>query len=437
MSIVDFQVQLELVMNEPEANDHFTKYLQRSLNLEGYLFLRKLEKLKSPQTKNAEKAQLVIEIYKDFVCIGSQHEVNIDGFARNKVEQAIESAKQLENTEELVVTTEVFAPIETVVSREIREDAFARYVRSEDFLYFVADKGEDYLKRIAADASLKGKIELVFRNSDFEGMSITDKDIAFVLRMNEDSPDWRPLRRTKSKDAKERDHYAYISKTSYHVGDSIEGLHLCKFTGILPYSAEEVIYAISRIDTSKAYDNNQTAWHGVQYTKEDASNPNLPYSTMHSYWEADLHLPFHKHRHCIQMSTIVEDTARRAYIWAGKTTRVFDEKIESVYNSTKQRKNMINCDFVYGYTVYKISDSMCRYVHAVYADVKIKMGLTLFKMVMKKREEGIHEGFLAVCKLHKLHGFSQREKDGGLMTSLNEYRARYLPNENSVKTWEI
>jgi hypothetical protein len=69
---------------------------------------------------------------------------------------------------------------------------------------------------------------------------------------------------------------------------------LCKFTGIIPYSAEEAIYAISRIDTSKP--TTTTKQRGMEYnTKEDASNPNLPYSTMHSYWEADLHLPFHKH----------------------------------------------------------------------------------------------------------------------------------------------
>ncbi len=78
-----------------------------------------------------------------------------------------------------------------------REDAFPRYVRSEAFQKFSVEQGDTFVQSILADLSATGKHQLVFRQSDFEQTSVTDKDIAFVLRMNEDSTDWEPLRRTK------------------------------------------------------------------------------------------------------------------------------------------------------------------------------------------------------------------------------------------------
>jgi hypothetical protein len=226
LSIENYQVQLELVMNEPDAHEHFVKYLKRSLNLEGYLFLCQVKELQSPQMRDAQKAELVCSIYRDFIRLKSTHELNIDNHAREKVESVILETDQLSNSRELLVSQNVFAPVAHIVARELKEDAFPRYIRSEDFLEFIKTTGEDYLRLIAMDASLNGKQELVFRTSDFEATNITDKDICFVLRMNEDSTDWSPLRRTKKKDTKERDTYSYISKSSYHVADSIDGLHL-------------------------------------------------------------------------------------------------------------------------------------------------------------------------------------------------------------------
>jgi hypothetical protein len=438
-SLAKYQVQLDLIKTVPEANEHFKQYLQRSFTFESYLFLLEVDKMKLPQYSSEQKASKIVQIYKDFICIGSPHEVNIDNKAREKVEAVLVESKQLDHLDQLLVNTDVFYPVEAVVSRELRMDAFPRYIRSEDFIEFVSKKDEDFLRQIAVVDVPWGAQELVFRPSDFQSTRMTDKDIIFVLRMNEDSPDWTSLRATKKKDVKERDHYCYISKTSYHVGDAIEGLHLCKFTGYVPYSAEHLLEAISNIETSKAYDNNQTLWCAADYVPMD-SGAN-PFSTFVSYWEADIRIPLSRQRHCVQLSTCVYDSARKCYIWAGKTTRTFNERVQQVYNETPQRRKMVTVDFIYGYTVYKISEDKCRYVHSIYADIKLKMGLSMFKMVMKKREKGIHQGFLAVCqqlaKVNKETPLSDRSEKNGVMKTFDDYMTKYLPNEESIKTWDL
>jgi hypothetical protein len=434
-SLADYQVQLDLVKTVPEANEHFKQYLQRSFSFEGYLFLLEVEKLKSPQFSNEQKAGMIVQIYKNFICLKSPHEVNIDNRARDRVTAILMESKQLDHLDQLVVPLDVFYPVEAVVSRELRMDAFPRYIRSEDFMEFVSKKDETFLRQIAAVDAKWGAQELVFRPSDFQSTKLTDKDIIFMIRLNEDSPDWAPLRATKKNDIKEQDHYCYISKTSYHVGDAIEGLHLCKFTGYVPYSAEHLLEAIAKPETAKSFDHNMSVLQDVDYVPLDS---NTPYPILYTYYEANLGIPFHKNRHCIQMCTVVYDTTRKCYMWVGKSTSVFNDKIEQVYHGTPQRKKMVPCDFVYGYTIYKISENKCRYVHSVYADVKVKMGLSMFKMVMKKREQGLHDGFISVCEqLRQANEAGHDKQREGPMKALDDNMARYLPTEESTKTWDL
>jgi hypothetical protein len=72
----------------------------------------------------------------------------------------------------------------------------------------------------------------------------------------------------------------------------------------------------------------------------------------------------------------------------------------------------------------------------VYIDPKIKIGLPLFRIIVKKRDAGINAGFMAVCKETEKNGFNRREDDL-MLRSLDEYMEKYLPNKDSIKTWEI
>jgi hypothetical protein len=235
--------------------------------------------------------------------------------------------------------------------------------------------------------------------------------------------DWEPLRATK-KNAVERDYYTYISKTSYAIGDQITGLQLGKITGTLPFSAEEVLHSIVKTDTSKLWDHNQTHWEMVHYQPIDHKHP---YACCHTDFEMTTGVPMMHKRYSLQMSTVVYDTERKCYIWVGKS---LDEPL------ARDTSHMVKADFLYGYALYQISSTKMRYVHVVYADLKNNMISTLFKTAMKKREKGLHQGFMQVCKLAQSEGFPRPEKDCGLLKSFDEFKDTYL-QDDAVKTWEI
>ncbi len=110
-----------------------------------------------------------------------------------------------------------------------------------------------------------------------------------------------------------------------------------------------------------------------------------------------------------------------------------------VYNqdfNKKERQKMVTIDYLQGYTVYKISDTMCRYVHCVYADIKVKLGVTVFKAAMKTREQGLYKGFMKVCEIYK-NDYKEKAREGTLFKSLSDFRAKHLPDESSVKTWTV
>lgn len=81
-----------------------------------------------------------------------------------------------------------------MVVREPKED---RYLHSELFIELVKKQGENFMKTIADDIASIARNVLVFCPGDSKSTMITDKDIAFILKLNEDRSDWIPVRRSK------------------------------------------------------------------------------------------------------------------------------------------------------------------------------------------------------------------------------------------------
>jgi hypothetical protein len=487
-----YEMQFELLLDEPSAVEHFTYHLRRNLNQEPLLFTVAVRNVRLAPEE--DKLVLINSIYEEYIREGAASEINIDAIVRRDIKerlsilqtlvleaiekqresldrnsstvddlkkesfsktkpkesffkQAFNPRKRIDEKENLlrdqsieVIQIEepsepkqlvkptnynIFEDVQQIILRELKEDAFPRYVRSQDFFEFIKLKGVKMIQLLGKNITQEGRNALVYRPRDFKSDAITDKDIIFILKLNEDSLDWEPLRKAK-RNMVNREYYTYISKTSYAIGDQINGLQLGKITGTLPFSAEEVLRSIVRQDTSKLWDANSTHWEQVDYQKIDSRHP---YACCHTDYEMSTGVPMMHHRYSLQLSTVVYDTERKCYIWVGKS---LDQPL------ARDTSHMVKADFLYGYTLYKINSKKMRYVHCVYADLKNNMISSLFRTAMKKRETGLHQGFMQVCKLAQENGFPRPQNDCGLLTSLDDFMAKYLSTDSTgVKTWDI
>ncbi|KAL0479804.1 loco [Acrasis kona] len=409
---------------------HFSVYLSKSLNLEGFMFLHKLKTIKSPLTSPQEKVFAIKEIYYTYISMDGYNTINIDDKTRRLIESDIKQSNQL-CTDELVVDFDIFVRAEKVVMKELKEDAFPRYIRSVEFAEFLHSKGEKYIKNISTNASFNASDEVVFRSSDFNSALLTDKDIEFILKINDNDKGWVPMRSTSGKFIG-----CYISRKLHHSGDMIKGLRLCKFVGNLPYSAEHVLRSITLFKTSKIYDRNQKVYEELDYVKTSRKG-GIPFSLCYAYWEGVLNVPLVRRRKCIQVSTIVYDTERKAYIWFGKSTRTINKKLELALNANNKRKEAEELDYHWSYCIYETGEDECRYVHTVYADIKLNSLVdSLFKINMKRRAKGLHEGFSKVCDYCPSPGAACKGQ-AYLLRTLEDFKARYIPHYDSVKTWKV
>jgi hypothetical protein len=427
--VTNYEVRFESVFTSEPIQQNFREFLERNLNAESLLFVLAVSDFKKIKVEK-EKVKKALQILMTYVTEGSDQEINVSSEVRKKCVRAFSESHQLEKSNELVVPSTVFEEAVLVVQRELRDDAFARFVRSESFIRFCKLKGEAYLDTIADNISEIARNALSFRPTDFLSRRINDRDVTFILRLSEDSPDWTPIRRTRAGE-KEKNQYAYISKTSYAIGDSMD-LKLFKITGVLPYSAEQVMHSITRQDTSTMYDANSTCWEPIEYLESTDTD----YACVHCNFEMSLRIPFMKKRHSMQVITMCYDPSRQCYIWIGKTSTQYSEKSDKVINN-KRTSSMIKAEYLYGYVLYKISDNKMRYVHVSYADLKMKsMSDTLFKMAVKKRAKGIHEGFGAVCELMAKESFTRPTNDcGGILRTLDEFQDRYIKT-GKPKIWD-
>jgi hypothetical protein len=335
-----YEVQMSRVFVVPDLREHFSKYLRRSLNEDSFLFMLAIREFKT-SIVTIDKVRVALHILDEFITKESLHEVNIDYKTKLTVIHAFEYTQQRQNFDVLIVPLNVFDAMYSIVYRELREDAFPRYIRSHDFRSFISDRGEQFLRNISVETT-PTKPTTTVRPEDFIDHTITDRDISFILRMNEDSNDWISLRATKHNEL-EREQYSYISRNRWACGEHLSGLHLSKFTGLLPCSAEEALYALCDWDMRSIHDKLTIGADTLDYKKIDAD---IPYPVAMYYIECKL-LFFLRNRATVGMVTTVYDTERQCYSMVGKSSRNFKQ-----YDiKQRSRRSTVMIDGITGFTV--------------------------------------------------------------------------------------
>jgi hypothetical protein len=280
--------------------------------------------------------------------------------------------------------------------------------------------GEDFVREIAVDSTHQKLGILSFQPSDFRTDTITDKDLCFILKMNEDSRDWTLL-------SDRGVCQCYISKSSFAIGNLAKGLKLAKLTGVLPYSAEQVVSAMTNYEYMKAAEPMSTEFLQFGYI-EAGKNNTYPYSCAIVRNIFSMGTSLMSMRYFLSLCTQVYDTERKAYIIAWKSTDVIDAKVPS---------NYIKCSFITGYTFYKISETKTRYMQSFYIDMQLPFeSQILLNSLLKKRLKLNHKGLTEACELNKKTNFEKKE-DWGAFKTFEEYRDKYLSAPDSVKTWNI
>jgi hypothetical protein len=417
----NYEVQFDLVLSVPEALENLYTFLKQGRNEESLDFILLVNKFKSlGSSHREEQVAIMTDLCENYLALGGTKELNIDDGERRLVLQKIRET-QLEDS----IDTTIFDSVFHMISRELQMDGFMRWTRSDLYNKLVNKAGRPLLERIAIDISQFDRNAIILRPDDFHATTISDKDIKFILRMNEDSPDWVLLQKPHQVNTHQQ--YTFVSKTRYTMGDDLGGMYLSKFTGVLPFSAKHVIESLVDTKLRRKYDVQQSQYQFLDYFKAGADNNN-DYSCALSYYAVSLPWPFKK-RGCINLSTLVYDQKRRCYIWAGKSTDAFDERRE-------KDSDTLTIDSIYGYTVYEISEKESRYCHFVYANGKMSFdSFSLMRMYNLQRGDGIHKGILDVCKATVTKACIH---DGmRLLDTLQDFKSKYMADEKSCKNYDL
>ncbi|KAL0480861.1 RGS4 [Acrasis kona] len=393
-----YEVQLELVLQVPKALNHLHQYLKSCYNEDGLSFLIEVEeyKLITDLEKKMTKAD---DIVNKFVKFESPYEINIDSASRNEIVQKTK------------LTNSLFEPITNVVFRELNLDAFSRYVRSKELKTFLSFEGERFTSSISLDLRKAGSMsQLLCQPKVLKEKFISDRDICFIMYLNQDTSDWKCVHRGS-------DYASYISKSTYTCG-SMRDLKLGKATGVLEYNIEDCLEMLN--SDKREYDGQQAQELKTIYIPADEANDN-PYSFVCRNYVMSM-TPFHARRRLPLIGTVVRDGERNAYHLIFKTTTSFNDVMPPVNGA-------LDCSMFSGYSLFKISDTTTRYVHSYYIDVRAAMADLLVKKLAIDRARQHQKKFKEIL----LNMPPGRRTDNAMRKCLEDFTARY----GDEKVWKL
>jgi hypothetical protein len=413
LSLSNFEFKFDLVFQNQEAQENLLTYLKLSLSEELLWFIQGVKEFKilTDKKKLHEKAQYLLDT---FVKEQSPHEINID---QNIRESILTCIHEMNNKNEKIPWN-TFDTAFLMVYRELGSEVFPRYICTKQFQEFVANKGEKFLKMIALDLNTIGdRSAYLFKPNDFLSTHVIDRDICFILRLNEDSDDWTALQLRGR-----NDYNAYVSKTDYSIG-GLSGLKLGKVIGNIPKSAEQVLANDLDRGIKRFLPDGTDAVCKQEYVRAGDGNGHA-YSSVLSRYQADVgHIGIRNiRRDFMFVSTVVYDTKRRSFVHVGKTSRAFNES-----NGKKNVKG----DAIFGYTYVQVSNKMCCYVHTFYLDLKLHGKSGDFEEMVKSRADAYHSELLRSCSTEESSCL------GPLNDTLEDFKKNYLAEPNAQKTWNI
>ncbi|KAL0484676.1 regulator of G-protein signaling [Acrasis kona] len=407
--IRDYTFEFDKTFEDDLLSKDFYKYLKANHNNDSYDFLKSTKKYIKLGPESNKGAAL--EIVDKFIRHNSPSEINVDFSSRTRIISTIENSV----SQNIEIPSNVFDSVYFIVYRELRSDAFSRYIRSEVFYDFLQEKSDEYITQIAqfSDTDTSYKSAITFGNEDFCQTTITDKDIKLVLRLSEDSSSWQSIKSTKKNEV-EKSMYGYISKKCYKGPDNFN-IKLAKFTGILPCSAREAIYAMCDGSIGRKWDAGSVRCGDLGFIDNEQDSYSV---SLHDHYASISKLL--SHRSSVVMNTIVYDSVRKCYSSVSKTTNAFEEfELEGV-----------KIKFYCGITFYEISENRCRYAYVIYIILVTKIHEIMFLHAMKKKAEGTHQGLLETIELSRAKQF--QKPGGNFLKTLDLFEQRY-----PSKTWDI
>jgi hypothetical protein len=368
------------------------------------------------ETDPKTKVQSAKTIADTFIKDGSSLEVNIDGFTKSAFLKNLDQiSPEYDNLDTL------FDATYKLVFLELKSDSFVRYLDSETFKDFAKKKGHKFMNELCPQEAVK---QLEIKWSPFDvNWCIQNDDVVTLLRMVEDLSNWTPLQVTKKFD-REKDYYSYINRTRIPLDPSVPDQMGAKFVGVLPVSAEQALYVL--ID--REY---RPKWEPfVKYQTELPMHKEGDYSQTVAYAEMKL-MFFLKTRFCCGNTSILYDSERRCYLLISKTTTGVDHK------PLMRKKSAISSIHMSVYVIYKITDSKCRYVAMNHSFLNMSYDISdgLFKTMMRKRGKFLFEYWLQLSKERVEKYGNEKPRFCPELDTLDDFKQKYLPNLDSVKTW--
>ena len=166
-SLHDYEVQFDKVMVVAEARQLFADFLKKNLTEESLLFIHDVDEFKRIEDKKEQVTKILV-IVDTYILKGAKKEINIDGRERELIEKQIAESKQRENTDTIVVQARLFDRVYPLILQEMKQDSFARFIRSVQFSKFANQKGEDFIKQIAIHVSLLERKDILILFSQRE-----------------------------------------------------------------------------------------------------------------------------------------------------------------------------------------------------------------------------------------------------------------------------
>jgi hypothetical protein len=416
----NYEVQFDLIFQVPQLKENFYSYLKATLNEDAFDFCAEVQEYKKILTNHDTQTRKASKIIDNYVRAGSSHEINIGNKVRNEVLHDYLKVN-VEDKDKLPYSTTLFDPVYANVYRELKQDSFARYLRSEEFAKFINKMGEPFLKNISIDLRVAGsRNAILYQPSDFSSTHIDDRDITFITKLNEDSSDYTKI-------SNEKDFDVYLSRTHYTIGaaKNSKGFKISRTTGTLPFNAEFLLELYMSDSGRREIDSNMKSMDHIQYMKNDEYN--FPYSI--SLVRITYQFAMHTKRNGHWMFTVISDFERQSYTVIGKTTDAYDH----LFPDDKPDSNI---DSLTGYTFIRVSDNLTRFVNIVYGNTKTPvLEDTIFNRTQIARGRAFFDNITKLAKEKGEYWVNpERETNEGTRRweTLADFHAKY-----QNKTWSL
>ncbi len=373
------------------------------------MYLNSIDEFAQEKADVSNQHKIALSIVETFIHVDSKRELNVDMVARNSVITRVAEAST-----DLLLPHNTFDPVTKIIFRELKEDAFPRYIRGDSFKKFALLKGEKFVKEIALDLRIVGiRNAVLFQPKDFNSPCITDRDIQFMFRLMEGESDWKNVYDMI-------DHSAYVSKTCYSIG-GMQGLRLWKCVGYLPCNLETA----EEIELDMTRDSQMREFLGLHKIIAGENN-NYPYSMGCYRYTVDMG-PMLQRRVFDLIAAPGYDTERQCVFHIGKTSTMYSDLLPP-----SKKKKIVKSQLFYGNAFFKVSDTRTRYVQIMYTNpnFKIDMGEKMSSYIAKVRCRDNHKIYLKL-----LASTTSNAKLDAVRELIQDFRQRYILDKDSVKTW--